>query len=714
MNAAPSRTVRTTCPYCAVQCNFDLHIEQGLVTRAAPTRDCPVARGTVCKKGLAAPADLRHPDRLTTPLLRRDGQLVPVSWPEAMAHVREALTPLVQRAPQRIGVFGSGSLTNEKTYLLGKFARVALQTPNIDYNGRYCMASASTALNRTFGLDRGLGFPLSDLPRSDLILLVGANIAETLPPITQYLRGTRERGGAIYAIDPRATPTAKVAGRHLAPRPGTDGLLALGLLHLMKQWGRIRPTAPAHGLSDVLWHADDYPPARVAHECGIPETDLMTLARAYADARTPLILTGRGPEQHTHGTDTVQAWLNLAFLTGHVGKQGGGFGTLTGQGNGQGGREHGQKNDQLPGARSLRDPRHRAQMAAHWNVPESHLPSPGHSAQELLNACGDSGEDGIDALIVLGSNPVVSAAGAGQITEKLRALKHLIVIDFLPSETAQLATLVLPGSMWCEEEGTTTNLEGRVQRRRRAMTAPGAAREDWRILCDLAHAIGRPHGFTYPTFRDLQDDFFLATRGGKADYSGLSAERLDRASAQWPVPRADGPDTPLAYAPTYPTPDGLATLHVPRLPTPDLAPRTLHLTTGRLSGQYQSGTQTRRNPALKAENTVQIHPDTALAYGLRAGQPVTLRTAHGQATLPVTLTPGIRPDTLFIPFHWPGAANLLTDPDALDPHSRMPGFKITPVTLLPAPVHAPDATPDTSLTTDPGPLPRPLRPTPTH
>lgn len=694
MNAAPSRTVRTTCPYCAVQCNFDLHTEQGLVTRTTPTRDCPVAHGTVCKKGLAAPGDLRHPDRLTTPLLRRDGQLVPVGWPEALAYVRDALSPLVQSAPQRVGVFGGGSLTNEKTYLLGKFARVALRTPHIDHNGRYGVASASAALNRTFGLDRGLGFPLDDLPRSDLIVLVGANVAETLPPVVQYLKAARNRGGAVYAIDPRVTPTAKVAGRHLAPRPGTDGVLALGLLHLMKQWGRIRPTAPAHGLSDVLWHADDYPPARVAHDCGVPEEELIVLARAYADARTPLILTGRGPEQHTHGTDTVQAWINLAFLTGHVGKQGGGFGTLTGQGNGQGGREHGQKNDQLPGARSLRDPRHRAQMAAHWNVPEHQLPQPGHSAQELLNACGDPGEGGLDALIVLGSNPVVSAAGAGQITERLKALKHLIVIDFLPSETAQLATLVLPGSMWCEEEGTTTNLEGRVQRRRRAMTAPGAAREDWRILCDLAHAVGRPHGFTYPTFRSLQDDFFLATRGARADYSGLSAERLDRASAQWPVPRADGPDTPLAYAPTYPTPDGLATLHVPRLPAPDLAPRALRLTTGRLSGQYQSGTQTRRNPALKGANAAQIHPDTAHAHGLRAGQSVTLITAHGQATLPVTLTPGIRPDTLFIPFHWPGAANLLTDPAALDPHSRMPGFKVTAVTLRPAPAITANSAPE--------------------
>ena len=203
------------------------------------------------------------------------------------------------------------------------------------------------------------------------------------------------------AIDPRATTTSRVAGRHLAPRPGTDGLLALGLLHLMKQWGRIRPTAPAHGMAQVLAHADDYPPARVAHDCGLTEADVFALGRAYAEARTPLILTGRGPEQHIQGTDTVQAWLNLAFLTGHFGKVGGGYAPLTGQGNGQGGREHGQKNDQLPGARSLRDPRHRAEIAALWDVPEEALPQPGHSAQELLNACGQPGAGGLDALIVL-------------------------------------------------------------------------------------------------------------------------------------------------------------------------------------------------------------------------------------------------------------------------------------------------------------------------
>ncbi|MFC4455396.1 molybdopterin oxidoreductase family protein [Deinococcus sonorensis] len=671
-----SRTVRTTCPYCAVQCNFDLHLEDNLAVKLTPTRECPVAGGTVCKKGLSALSDLRHPDRLTTPLLRVDGALQPVSWDRALQYVQEALGPLVRHTPERLGVFGSGSLTNEKTYLLGKLARIGFGTPNIDYNGRYCMSSAATALNRSFGLDRGLGFPLSDIARSDLIVLVGANIAETLPPVLQYLKAARDRGALIVSIDPRATPG--LAGLHVAPRPGTDHLIAGGLLHLMRKWGRVQPSAPVTGIEAVLAGVADLTPQRVARECDIPLGDFMRLAERYAAAYTPLILTGRGPEQQQHGTDTVSSFINLAFLCGHFGKAGGGYGTLTGQGNGQGGREHGQKNDQLPGYRRLDHPQHRREMAAFWGVPDTSLPGVGLSAQELLLACGTD----IDALVVIGSNPAVSAPGAAVVRERLRALRHLIVIDVLPSETAQLATLVLPGSMWAEEEGTTTNLEGRVQRRRRAMTPPGRAREDWQILCALAEAVGRGEHFRYPTFRALQDEFFAATRGGRADYSGLSAERLDERTFQWPVPTDGHPGTPYPYQPPFAAPGARPRLYAPAMVAPPPVP--LALTTGRVSNQYQSGTQSRRNPALKAQPDVQLHPDTARARGIVHGQPVQLRGPDGHTTLPANVTAKIRPGVAFVAFHWPQSANELTSATTLDPHSRMPAFKLGPVEARPA------------------------------
>ncbi|WP_456829958.1 molybdopterin oxidoreductase family protein [Deinococcus sp. UYEF24] len=675
-----SKTVRTTCPYCAVQCNFDLHLENGLAVKITPTKECPVAGGTVCKKGLASLADLRHAERLTSPLLRVNGVLTPVSWDVALATFGQKVRPILERDPSRLALFGSGALTNEKTYLLGKLARVGFGTPSIDYNGRFCMSSAATAMNRSFGLDRGLGFPLSDIAKSDLIVLFGANIAETLPPVMQFLKAAKDRGAKIINIDPRATPG--LAQTQLAPFPGTDHLIAGLMLNLLALWGRVRATAPADGVQEVLESVAHLTLEGVSKACGLPETDLLKLARMYAQAHRPLILSGRGPEQQANGTDTVSTLINLAFLAGHFGKPGGGYGTLTGQGNGQGGREHGQKSDQLPGYRSLKDPTDRAFMADFWGVPEASLPGAGRSAQELFLACGSKTDGEIEAMVVIGSNPAVSAPGAALVRERLAALDFLVVIDFLPSETALMADLVLPGSMWAEEEGTTTNLEGRVQRRRKAMTAPGGAREDWRILCDLAHAAGRGEKFAYPDFAALQTEFFASTRGGKADYSGLSAARLDTQSFQWPVPSASHAGTLHPYFAPYQTATGRAKLVAAPMTVPARAPLTL--TTGRVANQYQSGTQSRRNPGLKGTPDVQLHPDTARQYGLSQGQPVHLQGPHGETILPANITPKIRPGVAFVAFHWPGSANELTSAKTLDPYSRMPAFKSEGVTARPA------------------------------
>ena len=670
-----SKTVRTTCPYCAVQCNFDLHLESGLAVKITPTRECPVAGGTVCKKGLASLSDLRHEDRLTTPLLRQGGELRPVSWEVALAAFSQKVRPLLERDPSRLALMGSGALTNEKTYLLGKLARVGFRTPSIDYNGRFCMSSAATAMNRSFGLDRGLGFPLSDIAKSDLVLLFGANIAETLPPVMQFLKAAKDRGAQIVNIDPRATPG--LAQTQLAPYPGTDHLIAGLLLKFLNEWGRIRPSTPADGAQEVLESVAGLTLSGVSEATGVDEAALWKLARMYAQAHRPLILSGRGPEQQANGTDTVSTLINLAFLGGHFGKPGGGYGTLTGQGNGQGGREHGQKSDQLPGYRHLANRADRVFMAEFWGVPEASLPGVGRSAQELFLACGSE----IEAMLIIGSNPAISAPGAALVRERLSSLDFLVVIDFLPSETALLADLVLPGSMWAEEEGTTTNLEGRVQRRRKAVSAPGLAREDWRILCDLAHAAGRGEKFQYPDFAALQSEFFAATKGGKADYSGLSAERLETQTFQWPVPHAEQLGTPHPYFAPYQTENGQAKLIPVAMTVPARAPLTL--TTGRIANQYQSGTQSRRNSGLKGMPEVQIHPDTARQHGLSHGQAVRWQGPHGETVLPASVTPKIRPGVAFVAFHWPGSANELTSADSLDPHSKMPAYKSGTLTAHP-------------------------------
>ena len=419
---------------------------------------------------------LRAGDRLTHPWVRRaDGLLHPATWDEALDRVtREVLAVQAEHGRDAVGVFGGGGLTNEKAYQLGKFARVALRTPYIDYNGRFCMSSAAAAGNRAFGLDRGLPFPLADLGGADAVLLLGSNVADTMPPLVQHLAGVRERGGLVV-VDPRRSATAGLAadgaGLHLQPVPGTDLVLLLGLLHVLVADDRVDHgylEARTEGWAAVRRSVSEWWPARVADETGRAGEHAAPGGGSSSPARgNAYVLTGRGVEQHTHGTDTVSAAVNLALALGLPGRPGSGYGCLTGQGNGQGGREHGQKADQLPGYRSIEDPAARAHVAGVWGVDPESLPGKGVPAVELLK------REGLRALFVHGSNPVVSAPDATAVRRRLEALDLLVVCDVVPSETAAIADVLLPVTQWAEEEGTMTNLEGRVLRRRRAVDPPG-------------------------------------------------------------------------------------------------------------------------------------------------------------------------------------------------------------------------------------------------
>ncbi|MER7083532.1 molybdopterin oxidoreductase family protein, partial [Saccharopolyspora kobensis] len=470
------RTVATHCPYCALQCGTQLTRERRGVS-VRPT-DFPVNRGGLCQKGWTAPALLDVADRLQHPLVRRDGVLTPVDWDTALGVVADGVRRLRdEHGPDAVGVFGGGGLTNEKAYLLGKFARLALGTSQIDYNGRFCMSSAAAAGNAAFGLDRGLPFPVTDLGGADVVLLAGANPAETMPPLMQHLRSAQ-----LIVIDPRRTATAERAALHLQPAPGTDLALVLGLLHVAVADGWIDEdyvAARTTGFEAARQRAMTWWPERVERVTGVPVSAQRQAVRMLAEAGSGYVLTGRGAEQHSKGTDTVAGFIDLALALGLPGRVGSGYGCLTGQGNGQGGREHGQKADQLPGYRMIDDPRAREHVAGIWGVPPEVLPGPGRSAYELLDALGTA--HGPRALLVFGSNPVVSAPNAAHIGARLSALDMLVVADFVPSETARIADVVLPVTQWAEEEGTMTNLEGRVLRRRRLQVPPGHARSDLEV-----------------------------------------------------------------------------------------------------------------------------------------------------------------------------------------------------------------------------------------
>ncbi|MFM9369674.1 molybdopterin oxidoreductase family protein [Streptomyces sp. Da 82-17] len=732
MHKTTASPTPTHCPYCALQCGMGLARDPGRDGGLAVVeREFPVNRGALCGKGRTATEVLSSRVRLTEPLIRTHatGRLEPATWEEALDRIAAGLARTrAEHGPDAVGVFGGGGLTNEKAYGLGKFARVVLGTSQIDYNGRFCMSSAAAAHQRAFGLDRGLPFPLEDIPRTGCVILVGSNLAETMPPALRYLTELRENGGKLIVVDPRRTRTAEQADLHLAPRPGTDLALALGLLHVVVAQGltdeefiRERTSGWEEARAGAMAHW----PELVERITGVSVPELREAVRLFCAPEHAMVLTARGPEQQAKGTDTVGAWINLVLATGRAGRPLSGYGCLTGQGNGQGGREHGQKADQLPGYRKLTDPAARAHVAEVWGVDPDALPGPGRSAYELLDALGGD----VKSLLLMGSNPVVSAPRAAHIEGRLRSLDFLAVADVVLSETAELADVVLPVTQWAEETGTTTNLEGRVLLRRRAITPPEGVRTDLFVLHELAARLGVEKGFpTDP--EEVFDELRRASAGGPADYSGITYERLAAEDGVfWPCPATEltepseplelpdvrgklpvsadagtarpgavGPDTahpdtahpgtPRLFLDRFATEDGRARFvpvaHRAAAEEPD-AEYPVLLTTGRVVAQYQSGAQTRRVAELNAAVPgpfVELHPQLAARIGVADGEAVRVVSRRGEATAPARVTRTIRPDTVFMPFHWPGEgrANSLTNP-ALDPVSRMPEFKVCAVRL---------------------------------
>ncbi len=690
--APDARSTDTHCPYCALQCAMALTAGVG-GGAAVAGRDFPTNRGGLCKKGWTSAELLSSGARIREPMIRNaDGTFRPASWTDALDLVADRVRALRHDfGADSVGVFGGGGLTNEKAYQLGKFARLALGTSRIDYNGRFCMSSAAAAGNRAFGIDRGLPFPVESLGEASTILMLGSNVAETMPPFIRHLAGARDAGGLIV-VDPRTSSTARLTldggGMHLQPTPGSDLVLLLGLTHIViaegladRDYLRDRTT----GFSRLAASVAAWWPERVQGVTGVPVWQLREVARRLAGEGGTYILTGRGVEQHADGTDTATAAVNLALVLGLVGTAHSGYGTLTGQGNGQGGREHGQKCDQLPGYSRIDDPIARERVAAVWGVDPSVIPGKGLPAVQLLASMGQP--DGLRALLVHGANVVVSAPDATAVRRGLASLDFLVVCDFFFSETAEFADVVLPVTQWAEEEGTMTSLEGRVLRRRKALDAPAGVRSELWIMRELAARLDAPGTYS-DVASEVFDELCAATTGAVADYSGLSHELLDTGiAAHWPYP-AGSSGTPRLFLDRFGHDDGLARLVAV---TPGSAKEpvagngTITLVTGRLLEHYQSGAQTRRVPELLAarpEALLQVHPATAARFGIADGGRVEISTPRGTARVRAEVTASIRHDTVFLPFHYPDeeCANVLTA-QTTDPISGMPEFKRTTVSL---------------------------------
>ncbi len=697
----PDKLVKTHCCFCGQQCGIQLKVKDNQVIGFEPWEDFPFNRGMLCPKGVKRYLQGAHPDRLLQAYERHPQSpsgFRAMAYEQAIERVASEIQRIqAEHGNDAFGVLTGASLTTEKAYLIGKFARVCLKTSNIDYNGRLCMVSAAAANKKAFGIDRAAN-PWSDILRADVVWISGANVAECAPITTNYVWQARENGARIIVVDPRITPIARTCDLFLPVKPGRDIALFNGILHLMIENDWLdHEFIENHtvGFEAVAEHVREWNPKKTAQVTGISERAIRQAAEWWGQAKSSVLLHARGLEHHSHGVQNCLGAINIVLASGRIGREGCGYATITGQANGQGGREHGQKCDQLPGARDITNPEHRAYVASVWGVSPDEIPQAGVDAYEMFRRI-DRRE--IRGLLSICFNPKVSLPDNNFITKCLEKLDFYVAIDFFLNDTAQHADVVLPGSLQEEDEGVVTQVEGRVIKINKCIDSPGEARQDWRIIQDIAHALRRPHGFTFESPREIFNELRLASKGGVADYSGITYEKIERQyGVFWPCPAENHPGTPRLFeagswnpiakgAGPYYFPDGKARFNVAAYtpPTEDVDDEyPIILTTGRVVSHFLSGTQTRRIGPLVDQYPsprVELHPQLAQKLGILDNEIVTVESRRGSITLPAMVVTTIRPDTVFVPYHWPGrrSINQLTIA-AQDPISKIPEYKVCAV-----------------------------------
>ena len=461
---------------------------------------------------------------------------------------------------------------------------------------------------KAFGMDRAAN-PWSDILKAEVVWISGANIAECAPITTDYVWQARENGARVIVADPRITPLARTCDLFLPVRPGRDVALFNGILHLMIKHDWIdHDFVNKHtiGFDDVAKEVEQWTPAKTAEVTGIAERAIHQAAEWWGNAKTSFLMHARGIEHHSHGVQNVLGAINIVLASGRIGREFCGYATITGQGNGQGGREHGQKCDQLPGARDISNPEHRKYIAEVWGMDEKDMPGAGVDAYEIMRKI-DRGE--IKGLLSICFNPLVSLPDNNFVRKMLEKLEFYVVIDFFLSESARHADIVLPGSLHEEDEGIVTTAEGRVIKINKAVDTPGDAKQDWIIIQDIAKALDRGKGFTFDSPESILNELRIASRGGIADYSGITYERVEKEKGIfWPCPSDDHPGTPRLFeqgswnpiaqgkGPFY-FPDGKARFVVAKYSPPAEVTDSEYpviLTTGRVVSHFLSGTQTRR------------------------------------------------------------------------------------------------------------------------
>ena len=668
--------VRTTCPYCGVGCGLVVYRKDGEVVKVEGDEDSVVNRGFTCVKGRFGWDFATRSDRLTTPLVRRDGELVPASWEEALGLIAERLLAIrAAHGPDALAFLASAKCSNEENYLMQKLARAVIGTNNVDHCARLCHASTVSGLSRAFG-SAAMTNPIADLRDAKCIFVTGSNTTEAHPIIGMEIKSAvKHEGATLILADPRKIELAEYAEHWLRQRPGSDVALFNAMMNVIIAEGlhdREFIESRTEGFEELAKTVAEYTPERAEGITGVPAEAIRAAARAYAGAETAAIVYSMGITQHTTGTDNVLSVANLAMLTGNLGKPSSGVNPLRGQNNVQGSCDAGALPDLYPGYQRVDDPQVRAKFEKAWGVslPEQ----PGLTVVELMQAA-ERGE--IRGMVIMGENPVLSDPDIGHVEKALAALEFLAVIDIFPSETSEYADVILPAMSFLERSGTFTNTERRVQLIRPALPAPGEARPDWQVLRDLANALGAE--WRLESAAEAMDEMAALT----PQYGGISHARLETETLQWPCPTRDHPGTRILHVGKFPR--GLGKFSAVEFREPAELPDEEYpfiLTTGRLLYHYHTGTMSRRSKGINElipEGMIEINPQDAEALGCREGDFVRVASRRGEVEVAAHVTDRVPPKTVFMPWHFKeSAANRLTIA-ALDPVAKIPEYKVCAV-----------------------------------
>jgi len=675
---APTAWTKTTCPYCGTGCEMNVGTRDERIVTVTPALDAPVNKGHLCVKGRYAFDFVHAADRLTTPMIREGGGWKSVTWDQAIAFTAEKLRGIVDRhGADSVGVLGSARATNEENYLAQKFARVVLGTNNVDCCARVCHAPTAAAMKLTLGTGAATN-SFDDIEMARTILVCGANPTENHPIVGARIKQAKLHGAHLIVIDPRRIELAQYADVHLQLKPGTNVPLLNAMAYAIveeKLYDEAFVNDRVAEWEEFCAFIGDYAPENVADLCGLKAEEIRRAARLYATAKPAFCTHGLGVTEHVQGTEGVMCLVNLALITGNLGKRGAGINPLRGQNNVQGSAHMGCEPASLTGAVSLAAGKELFESI--WRAP---LPaSAGLNLMQMMDAA-EAGR--FKALWTIGYDIFLTNANTNATQRALQAMELVIVQDmFLNETTREFGHVFLPAASSFEKDGTFMNAERRIQRVCRALAPIGETKSDWEIICDVARAMGKGEHFAFNSAKEIWDEVRAVWPAGR----GITYARLEHGGLQWPCPAEDHPGTQMLHADSFPVGKQAALRRIAFHTTPEVTSEEFPflLTTGRTLHQFNAGTMTMRtkNALLRPEDCLDIAPADAARLNLQDGQRVRLRSRYGQAVLPVKLNPAIKAGELFTTFHTAEVfLNHVTSPHR-DGYVGAPEYKVTAVRI---------------------------------